>query len=118
MARKACHVFASTTRFGLIQALGMPDRLSQTWRLVLVGAGMACLLGCSPPRNGTERQATLISRNQGLEISRKAATHHGYDLSRYTLDTFGDPNAGGEKEWLSFICAVLGRRLLGVVLWL
>src|SRR5687767_7444584 len=58
------------------------------------------LCGCS----GAEKGAP-IGLDRAIELSREAATKHGYDLAKYTLDTFGDPKAGGEGEWLiGYIC--------------
>jgi len=50
--------------------------------------------------------AALLSKAEGLAISRKAATAHGYDLSHYKLDTFGDPRGAGKNEWLFvYLCS-------------
>jgi len=51
------------------------------------------LVGCSAPKQ------ELISYEHAVQISRKAATENGYDLSKYKLDTFGNPGAE-EGKWL------------------
>ena len=64
------------------------------------------LLGCSSPDNRSTRPSAHITEGQGLEISRKAAEKHGYDLRRYRLDTFGDRTGGSDKEWLFvYLCS-------------
>ena len=57
------------------------------------------LVGCLEPRENR------ISYNQALEISRKAAIDHGYDLSKYKLDTFGNPGAEDGKWLIVYLCA-------------
>jgi hypothetical protein len=41
-----------------------------------------------------------VTESQALEISRKAASMHGYDLRHYALDTFGDRTLGGKETWM------------------
>ena len=49
--------------------------------------------------------ASYVSRAAALEISRKAATGNGYDLSKYKLDTFGKELSEDQREWLfGYIC--------------
>ena len=56
-------------------------------------------VGCSGPQNN------LIGYERALEISRKAAMDHGYDLSKYKLDTFGNPGAEDGKWLIVYLCA-------------
>ena len=56
------------------------------------------LVGCSAPKQ------ELISYERAVEISRKAATEHGYDLSNYKLDTFGNPGAKSGKWLVVYHC--------------
>ncbi|WP_157476208.1 hypothetical protein [Lysobacter sp. Root690] len=47
----------------------------------------------------------LMTREQALPIARKAATAHGYDLERYSLDTFGNELSEDGGEWMfGFLC--------------
>ena len=51
-----------------------------------------CMLGCAAKEP--------ISYKHAVEISRDTAKKNGYNLEKYTLDTFGDPSGGGTDEWL------------------
>lgn len=62
------------------------------WPTVAMAASLL-LLGCSEPRRDS------VNYERALEISRKTAQEHGYDLTRCKLDTFGDP-AAVEDRWL------------------
>lgn len=47
----------------------------------------------------------LMTREQGLAIARKAATARGYDLGRYSLDTFGLELSEDGGQWMfGFLC--------------
>ena len=61
----------------------------------LIAVTTVCLIACAAPPNDP-----LISYERALEISRATAKSSGYDLNEYTLDTYGDPSAAGEGEWL------------------
>lgn len=63
--------------------------------LVLVGAALA---GCASP------ETQPVTYERALEISREAAQKHGYDLGKYTLDTFGDPAADKDKWLIVYQC--------------
>ncbi|MFD1296940.1 hypothetical protein [Lysobacter gummosus] len=84
----------------------MLGRNLSLWKRVLVVAALLLFLGCSKNDREKGRSDTGISESQALEISRKAAEKHGYDLRRYTLDTFGDSTSGDGKQWLFvYLCA-------------
>lgn len=54
---------------------------------------------------GSRKTESLMTREQGLAIARKAATAHGYDLGRYSLDTFGREQSKNGGEWMfAFLC--------------
>ena len=56
------------------------------------------LLGC------IEHESKIVTYERALEISRDAAIKNGYDLSKYALDTFGDPTADKEKWLIVYHC--------------
>jgi len=68
---------------------------SKAWGRFSFPVAAVWLLACNPPP-----KAELLSYERALEISREAAERNGYDLSEYTLDTFGDASAGGNDKWL------------------
>jgi hypothetical protein len=50
--------------------------------------------------------AAGMTESQALEISRKAASMHGYDLGRYELDVWGDRTGGGTEVWMfKYMCS-------------
>lgn len=56
-------------------------------------------------REGSGPAEGLMTREQGLAIARKAATAHGYDLERYSLDTFGLELSEDGGQWtFGFLC--------------
>jgi hypothetical protein len=60
MARKACHVFASTTRFGLTQALGMSMKLILAVALlVLTPVAQAARVSCDALADHAGQRACL-----------------------------------------------------------
>jgi len=82
------------------QPLGMPRAQHRILGRGAILAAALSLCACS----GAETVAPL-SLERAIELSREAATKHGYDLTKYTLDAFGDPKAGGEGEWfIGYIC--------------
>lgn len=58
------------------------------------------LAACSPTAQPDAAHSGLITENEALTISRKAALDAGHDLERYHLDTSGDRTGGDDKEWL------------------
>ncbi|HZV37634.1 MAG TPA: hypothetical protein VFF96_02680 [Pseudoxanthomonas sp.] len=70
-------------------------RLLARFSLALVAVG---LVGCA------KREAQAVTYERALDISREAAKKHGYDLSQYTLDTFGDPAADKGKWLITYQC--------------
>ena len=53
MAGKACHAFGTTTQFGLTQALGATQTMSQSVKPILVIASLL-LSGCTPAGTASE----------------------------------------------------------------
>ena len=84
----------------------MLGRTSATWKIALAAIALLSPLGCSAPDKRDDGEAAPISESQALAISRDVAERHGYDLSRYELDTFGDRTGGSDKEWLFvYLCS-------------
>jgi hypothetical protein len=73
----------------------MPQGFRTPLCLASIAIALAYSTGCAGP--GANE---LISYERALEISRAAATKQGYDLSKYSLDTFGDSKGAGEGIWL------------------
>jgi hypothetical protein len=73
----------------------MPQAPRTSSRLGSIAALVVCLCACT----GSDSNESL-SYERAVAISRDAATKHGYDLSKYTLDTFGDPKGAGDSTWL------------------
>ena len=73
----------------------MPNSAFHTSRRLSLAVAIVWLIACAPPPNDE-----LLSYERALEISREVAKRNGYDLTKYTLDTFGDPSAGGNDKWL------------------
>jgi hypothetical protein len=72
-------------------------------RLFFLALVVALLAACRAETHADN--ASHASRAAALEISRKAATGSGYDLSKYKLDTFGRELSEDQREWLfGYIC--------------
>ena len=77
-----------------------------TWRNWKASSVIVVVLCAAASQSALGSPAAILSKADGLAISRKAATAHGYDLSHYKLDTFGDQGAAGKKEWMFvYLCS-------------
>jgi len=81
------------------------NRITLLFGLLTASFAVAC-----PPEQTAKPHALAqkLSRSKALHLARTAAREHGYDLSKYVLDTFGGsgkPTSDG-TEWLfGFVCS-------------
>jgi len=54
---------------------------------------------CTPKPN-ERTEGRLLSREKGMAVAAQAAKAHGFVLSEYYLDTFGEQLSADGSEWL------------------